>query len=192
MFDLTPATETLSRVVESVGEDQLADPTPCAGMSVADLLDHIDGLALAFTAAAGKTPAPGTDGPPQPDGSRLTTEWRSRIPDRLAALSQAWLDERAWEGMTQAGGVDLPAEVAAMVATNEIIVHGWDLATATDQPFAADPGLLAAAHGFVEASVAENPDGTPGLFGPPVPTPEDAGSLDRLIGLTGRDGSWRP
>jgi hypothetical protein len=45
-------------------------------------------------------------------------------------------------------------------------------------------------YSFVQASVAQNPDGSPGLFGPLVPVPDDAPLFDRLIGLTGRDPSW--
>ncbi len=54
--DLTPATETLARVVTGIGDDQLGAPTPCRGMTVADVLDHVDGLCLAFTWAAAKNP----------------------------------------------------------------------------------------------------------------------------------------
>jgi uncharacterized protein (TIGR03086 family) len=94
--------------------------------------------------------------------------------------------------MTAAGGTDLPGEIAGIIALNEIVVHGWDLAAATGQEFSGDPELLQAALGFVRASAAENPNGTPGLFGPPVPVPDDAPLIDRLIGLAGRDPAWRP
>jgi uncharacterized protein (TIGR03086 family) len=94
--------------------------------------------------------------------------------------------------MTQAGGIDLPGEVAGLVALDEVVVHGWDVAAASGQPFDCEPGLLQSTYEFVQASVAENPQGTPGMFGPPVPVPDDAPLLDRLIGLTGRDPSWRP
>jgi hypothetical protein len=43
----------------------------------------------------------------------------------------------------------------------------------------------------VQSAVAQNPYGSPGLFGPPVPVPDDAPLLARLLGLTGRDPAWR-
>lgn len=52
MLDLTPATGMLAQLVTEIGDDQLGAPTPCRGTTVADLLDHLDGLCLAFTAAA--------------------------------------------------------------------------------------------------------------------------------------------
>jgi uncharacterized protein (TIGR03086 family) len=192
MHDLEPATKALAGLVGGVRDDQLAGPTPCRDTSLGDLLDHVDGLALAFTSAASKTPLTGGSQGPSADGSRLGPDWRQRITDRLAALAQAWRDPDAWTGTTQAGGVELPGEVAGLVALDEVVVHGWDIAAASGQDFACDPELLEAVHEFVRASAAENPQGTPGLFGPPVPVTDDAPLLDRLIGLTGRDPSWRP
>jgi uncharacterized protein (TIGR03086 family) len=92
--------------------------------------------------------------------------------------------------MTRAGGLDLPAEVAGVVALNEVIVHGWDIAVSSGQPFACEPALLQAAYAYVQSTVTQYPEGSPGLFGPPVPVPDDAPLLDRLIGLTGRDPAW--
>jgi uncharacterized protein (TIGR03086 family) len=190
-LDLTPATETLAEVVSGIGDDQLSAPTPCRGVTVADLLDHVDGLSLAFTAAAAKDLEAGTQ-PPSADGSRLGADWRTRIPGRLAQLAAAWRDDAAWAGMTRAGGVELPAAVAATVAIDELVVHCWDLAMAAGLNFAADEAMLNAAYGFAQAAVARDPDGSAGLFGPPVAVPDGAELLDRLLGLTGRDPAWRP
>ncbi|NDL59999.1 TIGR03086 family metal-binding protein [Phytoactinopolyspora mesophila] len=192
MLNLEPATRVLAGLVTGVRDEQLPGPTPCAGRSLGDLLDHIDGLSLAFTLAAAKTPPEGGSPGPSADASRLGPDWRTRIPARLAALADAWKDESSWAGMTEAGGVDLPGEVAGVVALDEVVVHGWDVAVATGQTFTCDPELLEATYDFVRQSVAESPDGTPGLFGPPVPVPDDAPLLDRLIALTGRDPDWRP
>lgn len=51
--------------------------------------------------------------------------------------------------MQAAGGVDLPGEVAGLVALDEIVVHGWDLAVVTGQRF--DPGdeAVATVHAFL-------------------------------------------
>src|SRR4051812_20399549 len=163
VLDLKPATDALAAVVTGVRDEQLGAPTPCEGLSVADLIDHVDGLSLAFAAAAAKTRLPG-DQAPAHDGSRLNGDWRQRIPVRLTALAEAWRDESAWTGMTQAGGVDLPGDVAAAVAIDEVVVHGWDIAMASGQRFSCPEPMLQAAYGFVQASAAENPQGTPGLF----------------------------
>jgi uncharacterized protein (TIGR03086 family) len=191
MLDLTPATGMLTKVVTDIGDDQLGAPTPCRDTTVADLLDHVDGLCLAFTAAAVKDGVAGSQAPAA-DGSRLGPDWRMRISDRLAQLATAWQDETAWAGMTRAGGVDLPGDIAGQVAINEIVVHGWDIAAATGHDYACETELIQAAYAFVQAAVAQSPDGSPGLFGPPASVPESAPLLDRLIGLTGRDPAWRP
>ncbi|MGH3304065.1 MAG: TIGR03086 family metal-binding protein [Streptosporangiaceae bacterium] len=191
MHDLTPATQMLSRVVMDVQGEQLDAPTPDGDATVADLLDHVNGLSQAFTAAAAKDVAASRP-PSAADGSRLPPDWRVSIPERLARLAAAWQSEPAWIGMTKAGDIDMPGEVAASVATNEVLVHGWDLAAATGHDFAADPGLVGVATAFVEPTARQNPDGVPGLFGPVVAVPDGVPPLDRLIGLTGRDPAWRP
>jgi uncharacterized protein (TIGR03086 family) len=78
------------------------------------------------------------------------------------------------------------------VAINELVVHGWDLATATGHDYASETELVEAASGFVQPAVEQNPDGSEGLFGRPVAVPVSASPLDQLIGLTGRDPAWRP
>ncbi|GAA3447461.1 TIGR03086 family metal-binding protein [Planomonospora venezuelensis] len=193
--DLRPATAVLTSLIGQVRDDRLTAPTPCGGITVAELLDHVDGLCVAFTAAAAKTPLDG-GGAPVPDASRLGDDWRRRIPARLDGLARAWREASAWTGTTEAGGVRLPAGAAGAAALDEVIVHGWDLAVATGQSYpGAEPALadsMATAYEWVGAVAAQSPDGSPGLFGPPVPVPGDAPLLDRLLGLTGRDPRWRP
>jgi uncharacterized protein (TIGR03086 family) len=186
-FDLRPSAARLAELVSSVRDDQLALPTPCREYTVGDLLDHIDGLSLAFTWAAKKDfpdgPAEGGSG----DASRLGDDWRERIPARLDALGDAWVDPAAWEGMTMAGPVEMPGQIAALVAVDEVVAHAWDLARATGQPFAADDAAVAAATSFAEMF---DDDNRGDAFGPPVETAADAAPLDRLIGLLGRNPAW--
>ena len=113
------------------------------------------------------------------------------MPRRLAELAAAWDDPAAWDGMTGAGGLELPGEVAGMISLDELVVHGWDLAVATGQVYEPAPALLGPLHGFVESFVGDGPP-REGLFGPAVQVPDDAALLDRVLGLTGRDPGWRP
>jgi uncharacterized protein (TIGR03086 family) len=190
-IDFGPATTTVTGIVTNIRDDQLGDPTPCPEATVADLLDHLGGLALAFRASALKEPLPG-DGNPQADGSRLEDGWREDIAERLGALAEAWRDPAAYGGMTQAGPIEMPAEVAALVALDEVVVHGWDLARATGQPYDLDDASVRACLAF--AASFEVPGGAPddSPFGPPVPVPDGAPALDRLAGATGRDPAWTP
>jgi uncharacterized protein (TIGR03086 family) len=191
MVDLEPATRRLADLVHGVRDDQLTAPTPCTESSLGDLIQHVDGLSLAFTAAAEKTELPGGSQGASPDAAQLGSDWRTRIPERLAALASAWNDNAAWTGMTKAGGQDLPGELAGVIALDEVIIHGWDVAVASGQSFDCEPQLVETIYGFVQQAVAQNPQGTPGLFGRPVAVAEDAPLLDRVIGLAGRDPSWR-
>jgi uncharacterized protein (TIGR03086 family) len=190
MIDLEPATSRLARIVEGVRDDQLTAATPCGDTTVAGLLNHVDGLAMAFTAAAAKTQPPDAPGRSSADASRLANDWRTRIPARLATLAQAWRGNEAWTGMTQAGGQDLPGELAGVIALDEVIVHGWDIAVASGQDYGCEPELAEVAMGFVRQAAERSPQGTPGLFGPPVPVPAEAPVMDRLLGYTGRDPDW--
>ncbi|RBY91034.1 TIGR03086 family metal-binding protein [Blastococcus sp. TF02A-30] len=186
-IDLAPAAAEVARVVAGVHDDQLGDPTPCPGMPVGALLDHLVGLTLAFRMAAEKVPQP--DGP-SADAGALADDWRSRLPAQLDALVAAWRKPAAWEGETEAGGVRMPAPDMAVVALDELVVHGWDLAVATGQGYAPDGGSVRPCLQFAD-SVPDEPEARLGLYGPRVPVPDDAPLLHRLLGATGRDPGWR-
>jgi uncharacterized protein (TIGR03086 family) len=189
--DLEPATKQMTDLLRGVPGELLDAPTPCPGYTLGDLVDHVGGLTIAFTAAAKKTFGDATSQGPTGDAANLSDDWRIRIPRDLAALADAWRDPTAWTGMTQAGGLELPGEVAGLVALDEIVIHGWDVARASGQPYDADPRLLEAVHGFVaQFSEPGQEAAREGLFGPVVEVPEDAPFLDRVIGLTGRDPAW--
>jgi len=132
-----------------VTDGQLSAPTPCEEYSLGDLIDHVGGLSQAFTAAAAKDLGPRTSEGPSADAARLGKDWRTRIPGQVLALAEAWRNPDAWEGMTQAGGIDLPARMAGKIALNELVLHGWDTARASGQPFDCDPRALETSMEFV-------------------------------------------
>jgi uncharacterized protein (TIGR03086 family) len=190
MIDLEPASRRLAGLLAGIDDEMLERPTPCPDYTLGDLLDHVGGLAVAFTTAARKQTGDGVVQGPSGDASRLGDGWRDRIAEDLGELAAAWRDPEAWSGMTRAGGVDLPGEVAGLVALDELVVHGWDVAVASGQSFAVEPALLEAVHGFVAQFAEATEEESSGLFGPAVDVPAGAPLLDRVIGLTGRDPGW--
>ncbi|MCX5597741.1 TIGR03086 family metal-binding protein [Streptomyces phaeochromogenes] len=189
ILDLGPQALIVARLAEEVGEEQLDAVTPCPAYAVRHLLGHLTGLATAFRDAGRKDLGATTDTAPTSRLPDVTPGWRAELPKVLGELAEAWRDPAAWTGETRAGGVDLPGEVAGIVAADELVVHGWDLARSTGQSYAPDAAALNAAYAML-APTAGDPDR--GIFGPAVPVPEGAPLLDRVIGLSGRDPGWAP
>jgi uncharacterized protein (TIGR03086 family) len=192
MVDLNPAAQQVKDLISRLPDEKLHAPTPCPDTNVAALLDHFMGLTLAFTSAARKLTGEASSAPPPPPtAAHLDPDWRHKLPGQLDELVSAWKDPAAWQGEAQAGGVTLPGEVMGVVALDELVIHGWDLARATDQVFEADQTSLDA----VVAMLSEFPDEARGEgtgFGPIVDVGPDAPLLARAIGLSGRDPGWTP
>ncbi|MFG3342916.1 TIGR03086 family metal-binding protein [Glycomyces sp. NPDC048151] len=191
MHDFKLVTDRVAGLLSGVSDALLSGPTPCGHYTQAQLLNHLLGLCLAFTAAARGETGPFNDAPPGEPPTGLEAGWRDELEQRLGVLADAWGEASAWEGDALAGGVTLPAPVMGLVALNEVAVHGWDLARATGQPYELDDATLGALTAFV-AQDADDQAARDGIYGPALHLPEDAAPLDRLIGLTGRDPLWRP
>ena len=193
IVDLGPAAQRLADLVARVTDDELGNPTPCPAYTVGDLVEHVGGLALAFTAAANKERSKYNEEPAPGSAERLGDDWRTRIPRDLANLAQAWRDPEAWTGMTRIAGGDSPSSVVGLVAADELVVHGWDVARATGQPYDPEPAVLDAARSFLAMFASPDaPAGPEVAFGPSRPMPDDAPPLDRVVALAGRDPGWAP
>jgi uncharacterized protein (TIGR03086 family) len=185
--DLAPTAAEVARVVAGVRDDQLTGPTPCDGTSVAAMLDHLVGLTVAFRLGAEKSPMAGG---PSADADHLAPDWRTRLPAQLDALVAAWQQPAAWEGLTEVAGARMPAAAMGVVALNEVLVHGWDLAAATGQRYEVDPAAAQRCLQFAVELAAGAPEVRNGMYGPVVPVADDASVFERLLGQTGRDPSW--
>src|SRR4051812_50169341 len=75
--DLGPQAAHVARLVAGVRDEQLGDPTPCDGTTVAGMLDHLVGLTTAFTMAARKETVTGT---PRASADELIPDWRGGGP----------------------------------------------------------------------------------------------------------------
>ncbi|MFD7746893.1 TIGR03086 family metal-binding protein [Streptomyces sp. NPDC059698] len=196
---LEPAARRVVGLLDAVDDRLLDGPTPCPDYTVRELLGHLAGLATAFRDAARKDLGASTAVSPDAALPVLDDDWREALPRRLEEVAAAWRSPDAWTGTTRAGGVELPGEVAGVVALNELLVHGWDLARSTRQPYAAGEAELRACEALLtppETGPGDTagPDGSEGdgVFGPPVAVEDDAPLLDRVIALSGRRPDWRP
>ena len=82
---------------------------------------------------------------------------------------------------------------AGIVALNELVVHGWDLARGSGQAFEVDDAAVSALVEFGEQFSGPGTEELRGdAFGPVVEVPAEATPLDRLVGLMGRDPNWAP
>ncbi|MFE0748394.1 TIGR03086 family metal-binding protein [Gordonia sp. NPDC058843] len=185
---MSEAADHMLTFTAAITDTELDRPTPCPDMNVAALLAHVDGLSQAFAAAARKDFGPLTSTPPDPTQSRLSPAWRDELRRHVRDLSDSWNDPAAWDGMTQAGGVELPAEVMGMVALSELVLHGWDVARAADITFDIPDEILQVVFDFHHPPQPQ--EERDGMFGPVVEVPDDAPLVDRLAGLAGRDPRW--
>jgi uncharacterized protein (TIGR03086 family) len=192
MHDLGNAAREMTRLVNGVRDDQLGDPTPCPDYTLGDLLQHVRGLAEAFTLAGLKEQPPGgSQPPPLGDASRLPPDWRGETTEWLGRLVDAWSVDAAWDGSTWIAGFEAPASAVGVTAANELVVHGWDVARASGQEVVLDDSALAPAREFVAMMSGPGSDEARGdAFGPALTAPPGASALEEVIAGNGRDPAW--
>src|ERR1700676_4184396 len=166
-------------VLGGVADDRLTSPSPCTEFTVGDLIDHVDLVAQGATALAR-----GSSELPDTGYSNLEPDWRATVTEHVRALGKAWDDPAGWGGMGKVPGSDLFNSTWGKIALTELVVHGWDIATATGQAFDLPEHTLQACLEHVAVFVPNAP--SPDLWGPPVEVPHDAALLDRNLAVTGR------
>ncbi|MFJ5227782.1 TIGR03086 family metal-binding protein [Streptomyces sp. NPDC088400] len=168
-------------VVRGITDDHLTAPTPCSAYDVHALADHLFQVLVNFQVLAAKGD---TDFGAAPE--HLEGAWRDRFADETVRLIAAWDAPGAEEGTT--GAMGMPARTVGSMALGDLTVHGWDLARATGQPYEPEPAVVEMLRGDFGALATKAR--AMGVFGEPVPVPEDTGPFEALLALTGRDPGW--
>ena len=184
MIDLRAAADAFARLVELTADDQLDRPTPCTEMTVGDLVDHVDLVARGSVALVRRDQAELDATAKGPVVVHDVDGWQATVADHVRAVAVAWSDPEVWERPEGLPGSGLANETWGKIALTELVVHGWDLAQATGQPFALDDATLQACLDHVAVFIPNAP--VPGLWDPPVDVPDDAPLLDRIIAINGR------
>lgn len=176
-------------LVTAVDPARWDDPSPCEGWRARDVVAHIVEMHDVMLRPAGRSLSPAP----------------SAATDPVAAFRAARADVEALLGDHTAVAAETDAPLGRMtvgrhidaVMSNDLVLHGWDLARATGLDDTIDPDEVAELWPGLEHVPDEMriPDHYgPGVvvFGPEVPVPEDAPLQDRLLGKIGRDPRWRP
>ena len=166
----------LNELVAPLDDAQLDAPTSCAKFAVRNVLEHMIGGATMFAAAfRGETPPD-----PAVEGDLVAA-----FPVAMAELLAAVHSPGALDRTITAPFGQVPGDVFARFVAMDGLVHGWDIATATDQPYDPPTTIVAEVDAFTRQAISEdmrNGD----TFAAAVEPPAGASPLVQLVAFTGR------
>ena len=168
-------------ILDGVTPDERDRPTPCTHFDVGDLVNHVTGFAQAFaTGAHGDPPEEdptvheASDDPAaefRSSAAKIVTGWRTYGVDRTVGIMRS----------------EMPGKSVLAMTVTEYLAHGWDLATATEQPIPYTEAECARALSLIEDILPPQYRGDGQPFGEVVSVPDDAPAVDRFVAFLGRD-----
>ena len=176
--------DAFGRKVAAVRPEMWSAPSPCTEWDARGVVGHIVDMHAAMLGPVGRslTPAP------------------TVAEDPVAAFAAARADVEALLDDPEVAATEIaspmgPTTAAAhvdQVVSDDLVLHGWDLARAAGLDDTIDPVDLERMWPGVQQMPPEMriPEAFgPGIvvFGPEVPVPADAPLQDRFLGLLGRD-----
>ncbi|MEP6527715.1 MAG: TIGR03086 family metal-binding protein [Nocardioidaceae bacterium] len=166
----------MQRVLRGVTDADLDKHTPCTEFTVSKLADHVvDSLTKLGAMAGGSVQA----APPP-----AATTMEARIADVAQQVLESWRG-RGLEGSVPHRESEMPAAIAAGILSVEFLVHGWDFATATDQPFPVSDEVAEYVLGLAQRVISPSSRAS-GDFADEVSVGPGADALERVIAFTGR------
>ncbi|MGW3342414.1 TIGR03086 family metal-binding protein [Nonomuraea rubra] len=182
--------EALRQAVGGVPAGGWSLPTPCAGWSVAHVLQHAAGDQIGFAAALTGEPGPSFD-PFAPSGV-IDGDPRALLKDALARSARAWagVDREAAAVPTPVPPHKLTPWSGSAACALDAGVHAWDIALACGGPSPLTPELarplLKVAREIVEPLRAW------GAYAPELAARPGDDDVAALLRYLGRDPLWTP
>ena len=160
---------------------RFADPTPCSDWDVREMLGH-----LVATVDRARVIGEGGDPNPMP---RVVTGvaddgWIDVLSTAEDKMTASWADDAHLDALVTVPWGQVPGRAAVWGYIREALVHGWDLAVATDQVVEADPVTAQAALMETQQALPAEPRG-PIPFAAPVDPRDGAGPTERLANWCG-------
>jgi len=183
--------DAFAQKVAGAAPDSWSNQSPCADWTALEVVGHIVIMHDAMLHPLGRTLSPAPAVEDDPLGA-----FTSARADIEAILSDPALAETP---VVTPGGSMTAAEHIDGVVSDDMVLHGWDLARATGQDDTIDPVDLERLWLSNNAIPPEFLDKlrTPGafgpgvvVFGPEIVVPADAPLQKRLLGMVGRDPDW--
>ncbi|WKV73585.1 TIGR03086 family metal-binding protein [Streptomyces sp. PCS3-D2] len=170
------------QLLGNVTPGQYALPTPCDDFDVRTLVNHmLAGNPYYVGLAHGGAPDFALFAQDHIGDRRPGEVYAEGAKEALAA----WQVEGAFRRQMPLPGGGLGPRLADLHLL-EAVLHGWDLATATDQDRTGDPDAVAAVFRTWYGNYPDEIRGATGMFGPSEDAPEDAPALDRVAAYFGR------
>lgn len=181
---LPEAARAVGAVVDRIAREAWDAPSPCAGWSVRDVLNHLTSEHLwAPHLLRGETLGQVGD---RYDGDVLGQDpagaWRRAVAGSMLAFGTADPAAPVHVSFGQIGTREYASQMLV-----DLTVHAWDLARGASVPYAEVPDAVEAAFAYEKPRVQSH--AAAGIFAPPVATPSPS-RLDQLVALLGRDPEW--
>ncbi len=171
--------EQTSTLVAGLDAAALAAPSPCDGWDVRATLNHLLGATWMFTLVNQGHAAVEDAGDVIGDDPSLAVAAAAK--ENLAS----WRQPEAFEGDRTYPFGTFPAEFAALINLEEVVVHNWDIAKATGIGLTIDGDIAQLVYGWA-TSIPLDEFRAHGAFGREIAVPSSASTVDRLMGLLGR------
>ena len=164
-------------LIANVAPDDWANQSPCAEWTARDVVRHVVDVHQMMLRPLERTlrPAPSVDDDP-------LGAFQAARADIAGVLDDPDLAKTEYDGFF---GRSVVEQTIDGFLGFDLVVHGWDLATATGQPMTIEADEIAR----IRAQVDGLGDAlrSPGVCTDPVEVPEDASEQDKLLAFLGRD-----
>ncbi len=171
----------LKHVAHNIRPDQLDDATPCVAFTVRGVLEHMTALASAYAPAFRGVAATIDTEPSRSAITDLSATFQVAMDSLLAAVQSPGALQRTID--TPFG--PMPGSTFARLVAFDGLIHGWDLATSTEQEWNPPDDVVAEVDAFAREAIApEMRDGD--TFAAEVHAPIDAAPLLHLVAFSGR------
>jgi uncharacterized protein (TIGR03086 family) len=171
-----------SDIAAAIDRSQLGDPTPCEGWDVETLLRHVvSGNLWVPPLVGGETIEQVGD---RFDGDVLGDDFVDAYVRSGDAAAKAFRAPGAMDAPCAVSYGPVPGSVYCGHRIIDVLVHGWDLAYATDGNTLLPDELVEACLEIVEPQLPQLE--ASGAFGSDHTIPDDASDQTRLLALLGR------